>query len=153
MGLFQKKEKEIIIDNVLHIAGLNVPDNCKGAVNISNEKLTMRFAGQVLSLNISQINNIDCQMDIDINQYQKSSIAKGIVGAAAFGVAGAIIGSTPKTKEKREVKCYAIISYTNSIGVSDTIVLGDAISNTANCAKLTDKLNPIIKQQIKYTNL
>ena len=66
---------------------------------------------------------------------------------------GAIIGSAPKTKTKRNVKCYAIISYEDVQGEYKTFLLRDEIANTGICSGLVDTLRPRINQQINRVEL
>lgn len=153
MGLFGKKEKDIIYPSIIHVGGLNVPDYCACKVVLGKINLTIICAGNEFILDIKKIRNVDFQMDIDEKQFIKSSLTKGVIGAAAFGVSGAIIGSAPKTKTKREVKCYAIISYENSNGEYKSIVLRDELPNTSQCAKLVDALKMRIKAQVNRVEL
>lgn len=120
---------------------------------LNPDGLTVICGGNEFFLRYNKIKNIDYQLDIDEKQYLKSSIAAGIAGAAMFGVSGAVIGSAPKTKTKREVKCYAIISYKGTDGGFKTFVLKDETPNLIRCAKLVDTLRPLIQQQVNRVEL
>ena len=85
--------------------------------------------------------------------YIRKAVWKGIVGAATFGVAGAVLGSAPKTKTKREVKCYAIVTYQNADGEAQTFVLRDEYPNTQKCAKLIEQLKPKITARMNRVEL
>lgn len=138
---------------IRHVTGLNVPEDCSGSVIVDNQKMSIILGGNNFDLKLDKIKNVDFQMDIDIKQYLASSTIKGIAGAAAFGVAGAVIGSAPKTKSKREVKCYAVISYLNNNNEYAIFVLKDEIVNSNCCARLVDKLKPLINNEINHVEL
>lgn len=140
-------------NSLIHVGGLNAPENCKASVTLSKNTLTVNCGGNEFVLDIPKIKNVDFQLDIDEKQYLKSSFTKGVVGAATFGVAGAVIGSAPKTKIKREVKCYAIISYESVHGDYKTFILRDEFPNTQVCAGLVDAIKPVIKSQTNRVRL
>lgn len=139
--------------DIIHIGGLNVPKNCKCSVILNPEGLTIQCGGNEFFLRLDKIKNVDYQLDIDEKQYLKSSMLKGMAGAAAFGVSGAVIGSAPNTKTKREVKCYAIISYGEAQDDYKMFILKDEFPNTNVCAKLVDTLKPLIKTQTNRVEL
>lgn len=140
-------------NSLVHVGGLTAPKNCKVSVILSPSELTINCGGSEYVLNIAKIKNVDFQLDVNETQYLQSSFAKGVAGAAAFGVTGAIIGSAPKTKTKRNVKCYAIISYEDVQGEYKTFLLRDEIANTGICSDLVDTLRPRINQQINRVEL
>lgn len=140
-------------DSLVHVGGLTAPKNCKASVILSPTELTINCGGSKYVLNIAKIRNVDFQLDVNETQYLQSSFVKGVAGAAAFGVTGAIIGSAPKTKIKRNVKCYAIISYEDAHGEYKTFLLRDEVVNTRICSELVDNLRPRIIQQINRVEL
>lgn len=148
MGLFSKKKKNDGYDykgTLRHLFGLEIPENITCTVAIKNNELSIITGANEYTLKIDKIISVDFDMNVDVEKYTKSSMAKGIVGAATFGVAGAIIGSAPKTKEKRNVTCKAIINYENSNGESAYIIFEDSVANSQNAAGLVDTIRPIIK--------
>ncbi|GFI26093.1 hypothetical protein IMSAGC012_01212 [Lachnospiraceae bacterium] len=152
MGLFDKK-KEKEYSSIIHIEGLNVPENCRCKILLGKTHLTVFCAGNEFSLNYEQIKNIDCQRERDEKLFQKSSLSKTIVGAAAFGATGAIVGAVPKTKSKREIISYAIISFVNSHGEYQNMVFRDEFPNTAKCTGVVDKLRAKVKTQVNRVQL
>ena len=140
-------------NSVIHVGGLAAPENCKASVMLSPTTLTVNCGGSEYALNIKKIRNVDFQLDVNETQYLKSSFVKGVVGAAAFGMPGAIIGSAPKTKTKRNVKCYAIISYEDAQGEYKTFLLRDAAENMNICSRLVDDLRPRVSQQLNRVEL
>lgn len=139
--------------SLMHVGGLSVPENLSCNAILSPMELKIICGGNEFSLQVEKIRNVAYQLDIDEKQYLKSSTAKGVIGAATFGVAGAVIGSAPKTKTKREVKCYAIIAYENSSGEYKNFVLRDEYPNSGQCSRLVDTLKPRINSQINKVEL
>lgn len=140
-------------DNIIHMGGLDAPENCKCTVVLNPDSLVIECGGSEFSLNTAKVRNVDFQLDIDEKQYLKSSMAGGIAGAALFGVSGAVIGAAPKTKTKRDVKCYAIISYEETKGGFRTFILRDEIANLSRCAKLVDALKPMVNIRVNKVEL
>lgn len=140
-------------NGLLHIGGLEAPENCKASAVISPFAFTVTCAGREYALELERIKDVDYQLDIDEKMYLKTSFIKGVAGAAAFGVSGAVIGSAPKTKVKREVKCYVIVSYESRQGEHKTFILRDERPNTQVCARLTDALKPRISTRIDRVEL
>lgn len=139
--------------SLIHVGGLDAPENVSCNVILSPIDLKIVCGGKEFSLQLKKIRNVDFQLDINEKQYLKSSMAKGMIGAAAFGMAGAIIGSAPKTKTKREVKCYAIIAYESAPGEYKNFVLRDEYANSGQCSKLVDTLKPRINSQVNKVEL
>ncbi len=152
MGLFGKK-KGIEYSSIIHVKGLNVPENSRCKILLEQTDLTVLCAGNEFSLNYDQIKNIDCRREMDEKIFQKSSLSKTIAGAAAFGVTGAITGAVPKTKSKREITSYAIISFVNSHGEYQNMVFRDEFPNTAKCTGVVDKLRAKVKTQVNRVQL
>lgn len=140
-------------DSIIHVGGLSAPENCKCTAVLNPEGLNVLCGGNEFFLRLEKIRNVDFQLDIDEKQYLKNSMIGGMAGAAMFGISGAIIGSSPKTKTKREVKCYAIISYDDGRGQYHTFILRDEIANLNRCAKLVDTLKPMIQQKVNKVEL
>ena len=140
-------------NNLVHVGGLSVPEsiNCNAVLNPT--ELLISCSGNEFVLPIEKIRNVECEFNIDEKQYLKSSMAKRIIGAAAFGVAGAVIGSAPETKTKREVKCYAIISYDGTDGDVKTFILRDEYPNTEVCKKLVEVLKGKINTRTNRVEL
>lgn len=143
----------IRVGGIRCVAGLNVPENSMADIVIDRERLHINAAGNEFSMTLSQITNVDFQVDVDVEKYLKSSTMKGVVGAAAFGVAGAVIGSAPKTKEKRNITGYAIIAYQNSNKESTSILLRDDAANVNYCRTLVNTLKPLINAQVNKVEL
>ncbi|WP_097026179.1 hypothetical protein [Clostridium peptidivorans] len=152
MGLFFKKKKNINGEldkfELRHITGLEIPEKMYCEVTVYSDKLVIESGDKEYNLKMEKICSVDFDMNLDIEKYTKSSMVKGVVGAATFGVSGAIIGSSPKTKEKRKVTCKAIISYENSSGDTAYMIFEDLEANAVKgAARLVDTLRPIVKKR------
>ncbi len=150
MGLFSRKKNnensELGKFDLKHLAGLEIPEEICCKVIVYKDRLIIEFGDKEYNLKIEKIRSVNFEMDLDIEKYTKSSMIKGIVGAATFGVSGAIIGSAPKTKEKRNVTSKAVINYETSSGSSSYIIFEDIEANVIKgAAKLVDTLRPLIK--------
>lgn len=149
MGFFGKKQKNTIklLGNydLEHILGLSIPENINCIVELYSDRIIIKPSGYEYNLSINKIRSCDFKMDIDVKQYIKNNIVKGIAGGIAFGIPGAIAFSSPRVKDKREIKGYAIINYQNNNGELTYLILRDIYSNSSNASKLVDKLRTLIK--------
>lgn len=155
MGLFSRNKKnkngELCKVELKHVLGLAMPEGIYCEAVLSDKELILEVSSDKYKLNLDKISSVNFSMNIDIEKYQKSSIAKGIIGAATFGIAGAVIGSAPTNKEKRNVTGKIIIEYLNSNEENQFIILEDFTINSQAAATLVDKIRPLIKNEIKNT--
>ncbi len=140
MALFSKN-KEKVFSNIQHVVGLSVPEDCDCQVTATQKGIIILCLGSEMLIEYEKIKHVEFQVDIDEKQFKHHSLAKGIVGAVTFGATGAVLGSIPKTKTKREVTGYSFITYTDSEESKTTIVFRDKQSNSLVCAKMVDTLN------------
>lgn len=136
-----------------HVSGLNAVENTACSIVITPTDLKMTCSGKEYSLPLSRITYVDFKTDVKEIQKLKSSLAKGVAGAAMFGVSGAVIGSVPKTKTVNQVKGYAIIIYKNTHGNEQTIVLCDMSPNSYICSKLVRVLYSHIQTKVEKVEL
>lgn len=139
MALFNKN-KEKGFSNIQHVVGLSVPENCDCQVTAKQEGIVILCLGSEIFIEYEKIKHVEFQMDIDEKQFKHHSLAKGVIGAVTFGTTGAVLGSIPKTKTKREVTGYSFITYTDSEDSETTIVFRDKQTNSLVCAKMVDTL-------------
>lgn len=141
------------LDAILHVSGLSAPEKCKCGVVLTPEKLMITCAGKEYTLPLKRITYVDKKNETEMNYYMKSSFMKGVAGAAMFGMAGAVIGAAPKTKIRREEKVYALISYENTRGEIDSIVLMNEPPNIVQCELLVLRLQERIDQRVRKVDL
>ncbi len=100
------------------MSGLEVPEGSFVQVIASPERLKLTAvinAGKVyqkeFNLAISKINYIRLMNEQEVKQVIEQSKPGMILGAAAFGIIGAMIGGRVKTKDKKTLKQILIIDY------------------------------------------
>lgn len=107
--MFGKKNKELAGS---HVSGLDIP-NIAVYVTLSQTglKISAPSVKKEYELTLERIHNISWYNEVEFEKHTKSSLVGGVIGAAAFGTAGAIVGSRPKEKEKRKVQFYLLVEY------------------------------------------
>lgn len=145
MGLFGKKNKYPKKFNDMYVAaGLGVQDGSPCSVDVNEDTMSVMCDGQEFVLKISNIISYEYKMDVEIeNSIHNGSVLKGMIGGAVFGIPGAIVGSLPKTKQKRLVTGTVMINYQGNMD-KQTIILVSA-PNTLGCAQISDELKPKVK--------
>lgn len=117
MGLFSKKNKEpkkIMTTVILGtcVCGLPFPDGTEIGIEINNDGFIFRVdKNREAKLSIEKITDIQDYDETVIENIVTSSTSSTIIGAAAFGAIGAIIGSRPKSKRHKEDSYFIVIDY------------------------------------------
>lgn len=145
MGLFGKKNKYPKEFNDMYVVtGLGVSDGSPCSIVANEDTISIICDEKEFMLKISNIINYKYTMDVEIeSSVQNGSVLKGMIGGVVFGIPGAIVGSLPKTKQKRLVTGSVMIKYEGKTG-DQTIILVSA-PNTLGCAQLSDELKPKVK--------
>ena len=144
--LQENKEQGIVkrYPPLVHVIGLDIPENVQVSVFLKTDKLTITGAGREYNLNFDKIVSSESHVTMDIREYYRSSTLKGVTGAALFGLPGAVIGSAPtKRGVKTDVKSFAVISFTAKTGDIATIILSDVLPNTRYASDLVARLKPL----------
>lgn len=122
--MFGKKKTQSIGGSL--ISGLDVPEGSFIQVIASPDNLkltavinTGKAYTKEFNLSISKVNYIRLMNEQEVKQVIEQSKPGMVLGAAAFGVIGAMIGGRIKTKEKKVLKQILIIDYTNNQIVLD----------------------------------
>jgi hypothetical protein len=142
----ENKEQGIVkrYPPLIHVTGLDIPENVQVSVLLKKDRLTIAGAGREYNLNFDKIVSSESHVTMDIKEYYRSSTLKGVTGAALFGLPGAVIGSAPsKRVVKSDVKSFAVISFTARTGDIATIILSDALPNTRYASDLVARLKPL----------
>lgn len=140
--MFGKKVKNEMVTLGNLVEGVPVPQNSDLSIKLTPGVLTITGSGQEFEIDVSKLTLIDLKSDVEMEKIIQQSAPGMIIGAVTFGVIGAMIGGRVKTKEKRTVNHFLLISY-----LSDelkTIVI-DVTKDWYNAAQLVDyfrKLNP-----------
>lgn len=136
-----------------HVEGLGGVEKSQCSVALDPSSLIITCTGKEYTLPLKRIEYVDYIVDVNEIRYLKSSLAKGIAGAALFGAGGAVIGSAPKTKIKKEETGYAVICYRDSRGKEKIIVLKDKSPDYHICIDLVKALESCTRTQIEKVEL
>lgn len=140
--MFGKKVKNEMVTLGNLVEGVPVPQNSDLSIKLTPGAVTITGSGQEFEIDSSKLTLVDLKSDVEMEKIIQQSAPGMIIGAVTFGVIGAMIGGRVKTKEKRTVNHFLLISY-----LSDelkTIVI-DVTKDWYNAAQLVDyfrKLNP-----------
>ena len=148
-----KEKKEKSFWGLVHVKGLNAEEKSPCVVTVDSQGATIACQSKEYRLPIQRILYAECLTDVENIQYLKSSVAKGMLGAALFGVGGAVIGSAPKTKVRKQITSHAIIGYRDSSGKERAIILKDAAPNRMDASNLVYELNARVPKQIEKITL
>lgn len=142
--MFGKKKDEMTAMGTL-IEGLPIPQNSDLTVKLSTEGLSILGCNQEFEIDISKLTLMDMKSDVEMEKVIHQSLPGMVIGAATFGVVGAMVGGRVKEKNKRVVTHFLLICYES--GESKTIVI-ETTKDWYNAAKLVDlfrKLKPASK--------
>lgn len=108
----RKKRNEQVIGANL-VEGLPITEGSDLVVKLTPEILTFIVTStrQEFTIDISKITLIDYKNEIEMEKIIQQSLPGMVIGAATFGVIGAMVGGRVKTKEKRNVTHFVIINY------------------------------------------
>lgn len=128
MGLFKNKKIErpagfFEVYQMKHISGLPIGNDLICVIHVTPDAYEFEsiMTKQKIRLDRTKVVSVIKKFDVEKKVQMKSSLVGGVAGAAAFGVTGAIIGSRPKEKVKKEHKIYLSISYQNDGGIQEII--------------------------------
>lgn len=107
-GKKKKNEKEIVGKM---IAGVPLPDGTAVNVKLTPDVLTINGSSKEFNIDFSKLETLDIKSDVEMEQIIEQSAPGMIIGAAVFGVIGAMIGGRVKTKDKKQVNHFLIINY------------------------------------------
>lgn len=138
-GRKNKKEKAALGNLV---EGLPIQQGTDLHIKMSPDALSIVGNGQEFEINFEKLSLMDFKSDEEMEKIIQQSLPGMVIGAATFGVIGAMVGGRVKTKEKRTVNHFLIINYQSS--ELKTIII-DVTKDWYNAAGLVDyfrKLKP-----------
>lgn len=107
----ENKDKGIVNRGVFkHINGLNIPENIDCEVLLYSDCCEFKMGSMVFSLSMSKMVDISTKTEEEIRSYCTTRPFMGGLGAALFGVPGAVLGGIGEKKEKI-IDTYLIITY------------------------------------------
>lgn len=108
--MFGKKKAKTVVGT--HISGLDIPENVNIVFTLDTDGVVIKdTTSKEYSISLNKIQSISFYNETEIQNITTSSLGSAVIGAAAFGTIGAIIGSRPKNKEQRTVLFYLLIQY------------------------------------------
>ncbi len=145
-GIGKKKEirKEVVGS---YISGLDFPENVVVLVTLTGEKVMINAPSlkKEYSINLERVLNISEYNETEIETVMKSSLAKGLIGASAFGLVGAIVGSQPTAKQKKKVHSFLLIEYADG----QITIASEAPWTITALVKQFRELKPNVQQRIE----
>lgn len=139
-GRKNKKEK-VTFGNL--IEGLPIPQSTDLHLKLSPSTLSIVGNGQEFEINFEKLSLVDMKSDVEMEKIIQQSLPGMVIGAATFGVIGAMIGGRVKTKEKRNVNHFLIVNYQSDD--LKTIII-DVTKDWHNAAGLVDYFRKIKPQ-------
>lgn len=145
MGLFGKKNKyPKKFNDMFVVAGLGVPEGSPCSVVANEDTISVVCEEQEFVLKISDIVAYEYKMDVELeSSIENGSVLKGMIGGVVFGLPGAIVGSLPKSKQKRLVTGTVMIQYQGNTDKKTIVLVSEP--NTLGCAQISDELKPKVK--------
>lgn len=116
--MFRKKKENVSVGNL--IDGLPIPQNTVVLSKLLPDKLEMKALigtkkedWKTFELPLEKIDSMQIVNEKEIQKIVSQSAPGMIIGAAAFGILGAMVGGRVKTKEKVKISTLLLIDYTS----------------------------------------
>lgn len=104
-------------NDVRHLDGLPVPEGVPCQLVVTGQELGIRAGGQNFRVPMERITGAREYNDTEMRQHIGSSLGSTMLGGAAFGGLGAILGAMPKSKYKKAVSRHNMaVSYISESG-------------------------------------
>lgn len=106
----KKKEKQAFINLV---SGLPLQANVAVSIKLTSNGLEFLepVSKQAFTIAFEKITNMKSYTETEIEKIVEQSAPGMIIGAAAFGLLGAMIGGRVRTKEKKILRYFLVIDY------------------------------------------
>ena len=140
--MFGKKKNERVI-SATHVEGLPIHENADLFAILTDESLTFIVVStkQKFEIDMSKLTLIDQRNEVEMQQIIHQSAPGMIIGAATFGLLGAMVGGRVKTKEKKMVTHFIIINYHSDEDKTIVLKTNDGI-DASNLVNLFKKIKP-----------
>lgn len=104
-------------NDIRHLSGLPVPEGVPCYLEVTPAELGIRAGGQNFRVPTERIVSVQEYNDTEMRQHIGSSFGSTVLGGAAFGGLGAVIGAMPKSKYKKAVsKHNLVVNYVSEAG-------------------------------------
>lgn len=112
-----------------HEAGLPIPAGSPCEVRVFSDRLELLGGGQLYQVPAQRLTGAQSYDDTEMRQYIRSSAFQTILGAAAFGGVGAVVGAMPESKYRREVSKHNLaVHFVSQDGTPASVVLSSDVS-------------------------
>lgn len=111
--MFRKKKKNVKVIGATLVEGLPINEESDLVVKLSDEGLLVIVVPtkQEFEIPMSKLTLLDYKNEVEMKQIIKQSAPGMIIGAATFGLLGAMVGGRVKTEEKKIFTHFVIINY------------------------------------------
>ena len=112
--MFGKKKDFTILGTTL-VDGLPLNQGADVIMKLTTDKLLFIVSAtkQEIEVDISKLTGIEYKTETEMNNIISQSAPGMIIGAAAFGILGAMVGGRIKTKQVTTVTHFIIVDYTS----------------------------------------
>ena len=127
--MFGKKKINGKVIGANLVEGLPVKEETDLIVKLTDENLILIEAPtrKEFEIDISKISLIDYKNEVEMQRIIKQSAPGMIIGAATFGLLGAMVGGRVKTKEKKIFTHFVVINYHSDEDKTIILKTNDAI--------------------------
>lgn len=145
----RKKTKDEVIVNVELVEGLPLHENTTVNLTLNTQSLVITdHSKNEFTLPFDKITSIEYKNEVEMEKLIQQSAPGMIIGAATFGLLGALVGGRTKTKNKKSINHFILINYYSD--EPKTIV---TTTNDTNNVKIVDFFRKLKPQQPLVTEL
>ena len=148
--MFGKKVRNEMLALGDLVEGLPIPQSSDVSIKMTPGALTITGSGQEFEIDASKLTLVDLKSDVEMQQIIQQSAPGMIIGAVTFGVIGAMIGGRVKTKDKRTVNHFLLVSYQSD--ELKTIVI-DATKDWYKAANIVDYFRKLKPTSVKLNKV
>lgn len=134
-----------------HVNGLPLRENATVIAKLFNNELIFEdmTSHEKFRLPIERLTYLGIETEKEFENIVKQSAPGMIVGAATFGIIGAMIGGRVKTKKKGTYVNYLLVSYMNGNEKQSVLLSSEGFASR----KIVNKFKELNQHQLKTTNL
>ena len=129
-----------------HVVGLPVPEGAPCFVQVYTNRVAFLSASKRFEVPVSRITEATMYTDTEMRQHIQSSLFQTMLGGAAFGEAGAIIGAMPHSKYKRVISKYNLMVNFKAKDGSDSAIV---ITSNVNLKSMAKAIHPECKETVE----
>lgn len=145
--MFGKKKENVSVGNL--IDGLPIPQNTVVLSKLLPDKLEMKALigtkkedWKIFELPFEKIDSMQIVNEKEIQKIVSQSAPGMIIGAAAFGILGAMVGGRVKTKEKVKISTLLLIDYTSEEKKQILLNVTSSVNESSKLVKEFKEIKP-----------